>query len=120
MARILIVEDMPTEAELLKVLCESEGHAVILAPTAGAALDYLAGDDFDLLLVDIALPGMDGNALISQLRGEPRFAEIPVLVLTAWNVDAVVPALKGLKVAEVIHKPYDIRMVRRSIQGLLG
>ena len=102
---VLIVEDDPHQAQLLAVLLESDGYAVHLAPDAEAALCALADVLPDLITLDLNLPGMSGAELLHQLRAEPRTAQLPVLLITAYP--SVPPATVALA-QTLITKPYDI------------
>ena len=84
MSRILIVDDNPTNLRLAASVLELEGHQVDQAADADQALDYLAGTVPDLILMDIALPGMDGLTLTRQLKADSRLAAVPVVALTAF------------------------------------
>ena len=78
---ILLVEDEATIAEVIVGLLQVRGHQVVHAGHALAALGALAGNRFDIALLDLDLPGLDGLALASQLRGMGH--ELPLLAVTA-------------------------------------
>jgi len=85
-ARILVVEDNRDTSALLRDLLEAEGYHVESATTGEAAFDVLAGaPDFDLLVLDLMLPGMSGYDVIERLRAQPELANLPVLVLSALS-----------------------------------
>ncbi len=73
-SRVLIVEDNADAAESLQMLLELLGHQVSVAPDGFVALDILAENTFDVILVDIGLPGMDGNTLASRVFARCRNA----------------------------------------------
>lgn len=79
--RILLVEDDPTVAEVVAGLLRADGHAVTHAPHGLAALADVAGASFDLAVLDLDLPGLDGCALARQLRVLGH--ELPLVALTA-------------------------------------
>jgi PAS domain S-box-containing protein len=84
--RVLVVEDQPDTRELVLRLLEECGAVASTASTGSEALTALSGGQFDLLISDIGLPGMDGYALIRAVRdsAEPRVARIPAIALTAF------------------------------------
>jgi PAS domain S-box-containing protein len=85
-ARLLVVEDNRDTSALLRDLLEAEGYHVESAMTGEAAFEMLdAAPDVDLLVLDLMLPGMSGYEVIERLRGQPDFADIPVLVLSALS-----------------------------------
>jgi len=83
-ARILVVDDNPTNLKLVAELLGFEGHDVLQAADAEIALRVLATTLPDLILMDIALPGMDGLTLTRQLRADPRTRGIRIVALTAF------------------------------------
>lgn len=94
MARILIVEDEQRIASFIAKGLSSEGHRAVVADNGTAGLDEALSGDFDLVVLDIGLPGLDGFALLDQLRSQG--SRVPVIVLTARDsVTDTVEALEG-------------------------
>jgi PAS domain S-box-containing protein len=84
--RLLVVEDNRDTAALLRDLLEAEGYQVDTVGTGEAAFEKLdESPDVDLMVLDLMLPGMSGYDVIERLRAEPRFARIPILVLSALS-----------------------------------
>ncbi len=83
MARVLVVEDNPTNMTLAVFLLESVGHTVISANDAEIGLTLARDERPDLILMDIQLPGMDGLEATSQLKRDVATRDIPVIALTA-------------------------------------
>jgi CheY-like chemotaxis protein len=81
---ILIVDDNPINLKLARSVLEIEGYQVDAAIDAEDALGYLERTSPDLILMDIALPGMDGLSLTRKLKADPRWRSIPVIALTAF------------------------------------
>lgn len=88
---ILLVEDNPADARLVKDALEHSAHParVTVAGTAGSALDFLRKEGlhpaffpFDFILLDLGLPDMNGWEFLSTLKGDPLLRDIPVLILT--------------------------------------
>jgi CheY-like chemotaxis protein len=82
MARILVVEDDKDFQEIYAVAFTMRGHVVEAVRTAEQALDVLGKNDFDLLLVDLLLPGMDGAELCRTIRSDPSSRHLPILMLS--------------------------------------
>jgi two-component system repressor protein LuxO len=103
-ARVLVVEDTPTQAQLARALLVGLGHEVEVAETAGAAL--VAARDWrpDAILLDIELPDFNGMELMQRLRAEG--IDVPVVVVTAnASINAAVEAMRAGAV-DFIVKPY--------------
>ena len=83
MPKILIVEDNPANMTLATFLVRSVGHTVLSATDAEAGLTMAREERPDLILMDIQLPGIDGLAAISLLKGQESTRAIPVIALTA-------------------------------------
>jgi PleD family two-component response regulator len=82
---ILVIEDDAAVRLLLTETLEDEGYAVMSAPDAEGAWPLLHRQTPDLVLLDLILPGMDGNEACRRLRAEPLLSDVPVLMLTARN-----------------------------------
>jgi len=83
MARILIVEDNPTNMTLAVFLVQLAGHTVLTATDAETGLTLARGEQPDLILMDIQLPGIDGLEATELLKGDDETRAIPVIALTA-------------------------------------
>jgi signal transduction histidine kinase len=83
MARVLVVEDSPTQAKVMTLVLEDAGFTVETAPDAEQGLARLAAGAFDVVLTDLMLPGASGFDLCRQLKADPRLQTLPVVVLTA-------------------------------------
>ena len=82
--KILLVEDNPVNRRLAIFLLRSQGYQVREATSALEAFEILKTEQFDLIVMDIQLPGMDGLEATTKLRGEPATAEIPVIAVTTY------------------------------------
>ncbi|MGA2480079.1 MAG: response regulator [Spirochaetia bacterium] len=83
MCRVLIVEDNPLNLELARDLLEAAGFEVISAKTAKEGLEQIRLHLPDLVLLDIALPDMDGLEAVRRIKADPVLAAIPVVALSA-------------------------------------
>jgi two-component system, OmpR family, copper resistance phosphate regulon response regulator CusR len=93
MARILIAEDEPRIASFVEKGLSANGFAVTVVADGPSAYDYAMTGDFDLMILDIGLPGMDGFTVLRKLRA--KSSAIPVIVLTAR--DSVQDTVAGLE-----------------------
>lgn len=106
MPRIFLVEDNKAIAKNLVLLLRSEGFAVTHAPTRAQALGALAGNQFDLALVDISLPDGNGFAVCTEIK---RTQDIPVIFLTASGDEASVVTGLNMGADDYITKPFRPR-----------
>jgi CheY-like chemotaxis protein len=118
-ACILVVDDNPVNLKLASDVLEMEGYMIVKAGDAEAAQETLKHTVPDLILMDIALPGMDGLTLTRKLKADKRLKHIPVIALTAF-------AMKGdeQKASEAgcdgyITKPIDTRKLPQLVAELL-
>ena len=79
MSRILLVEDETHIVRALTPALEAEGHEITPTATGGAAMEALAGEQFDMILLDLGLPDIDGKQVIERIR---EWSEVPIIVLT--------------------------------------
>ena len=83
MAKVLIIEDNRAHMTLATFLLQSAGHTVLSATDAEAGLTLARGEQPNLILMDIQLPGMDGLEATALLKGDQATRDIPVIALTA-------------------------------------
>ncbi|HVL68173.1 MAG TPA: response regulator transcription factor [Vicinamibacterales bacterium] len=118
--RILIVEDEQHLANGLKFNLDAEGYTADVVDTGEAALVRLIGPDrerFDLVVLDVMLPGIDGFSVVSELRTAKEF--VPVLILTARGRPEDV--LKGFAAGadDYLPKPTELAILIARVNGLL-
>ena len=115
--RILIVEDEPTLAMTLSDRLEAEGYSVDRAVTGEAGLEKASSDSFDLIVLDVMLPGKDGFEVCRILR--QRRIDIPMLMLTARSL--VIDKVVGLKLGadDYVTKPFEFPELLARIEALL-
>ncbi len=106
MKRIFLVEDDKAIAKNLILLLRSEGYTVTHAPTRNAALAALAGNKFDLALVDISLPDGNGFTVCTEIK---ETGDIPVIFLTASGDEASVVTGLNMGADDYITKPFRPR-----------
>ena len=115
--RLLVVEDNDRLAETLTSLLRGEGHAVDLVTNGEDADATLAAEGFDLVILDLGLPGMDGLDVLRRLRD--RRAETAVLILTGRG--ALDDRVKGLDLGadDYLTKPFEIEEFDARVRALL-
>ena len=81
--RVLVAEDIPTNQLVVKGLLEKLGHSVVLADDGAQALERLRESDFDLVLLDMQMPVLDGIATARAVRAEAHWDDLPLVAMTA-------------------------------------
>jgi two-component system, cell cycle response regulator len=106
--RILIVEDVPSDLKLACVILTSAGHEVATAESAEQAMAAVAASPPELILLDLKLPGINGLALIRQLKADQSTREIPVVVVTSYPDDWTEREARETGCAAYFAKPLDV------------
>jgi DNA-binding response OmpR family regulator len=118
--RILIVDDEPNIVISLEFLMKREGFAVEIAADGEAALEALAGSAPDLVILDVMLPKMNGFEVCQQIRANPRWRGIRILMLTARGRDREIAKGLGLGADAYVTKPFSTRDLVAQVKQLLG
>lgn len=84
MTKLLIVEDMPDNAELVRRIMSARGYEVLHAADAETGFEMARSEHPDLILLDLGLPDHDGLTLAGWLRAEAAFHQVPIIAYTAW------------------------------------
>lgn len=115
--RVLVVEDEQDLAELLKLNLEIEGYKVALAPHGAIAIQKLKSESFDLVIMDIMMPKMDGFTAIQHVRLTNN--DIPIMILSASNQSQ--DRIKGLKSGadDYIAKPFELEELLLRVDKLI-
>ena len=120
MPDILVVEDNPDNMTLVKWILEDEGHNTIEAPTGEDCLALLKTKTFDLILMDISLPGIDGKETTRLIRQNSLFKELPIIALTAHAVKGEEEAIWKSGVSDLITKPIAEELLIQRIEFFLN
>ncbi len=119
-AKILVVDDNPTNLKLVSVVLEFEGYDVLKAVNAEEAQVVLGATLPDLILTDIALPGMDGLTLTRKLKAEERTRGIRIVALTAFAMKGDDQKALDAGCDGYITKPIDTRKLPDQVAGFLA
>jgi phosphate regulon transcriptional regulator PhoB len=119
MGTILVVEDEPDIADLVKYHLEKAGLPARVVADGKQALDLIARDHPDLVVLDLMLPGLDGLEVCRRLRGSPATRGIPVIMLTAKaeEVDRIVGLEMGAD--DYVPKPFSPRELVARVKAVL-
>jgi two-component system, cell cycle response regulator DivK len=117
---ILVIDDNPVNLRLAAEVLRSEGHRVLRAEDAEEALALLDLQLPDLVLTDIALPGIDGLELTRRIRADPRLRNLPVVALTASAMKGDEKRVLAAGCDAYISKPLDTRQLNLRISAILA
>ena len=114
---MLLVEDDPTIAAVIRGLLEVHGHSAVHAAHGLAALAELSSQEFDVALLDLDLPGIDGFGLARQLKAMGY--EMPLIAVTARSDAEAEPLARDAGFADFLRKPVTAQMLLEAIAGVL-
>jgi PAS domain S-box-containing protein len=120
--RILVVDDSDINRDVAQRILQDKGATVALAEDGQRAIAWLLAhpDTVDLVLMDVQMPVMDGIEATRQLRAMPRFANLPIVALTAGAFKSHHEAARAAGMTHFVTKPFDIPMTIDLIQQLTG
>ena len=117
--RILIAEDNAANRDILRRRLEKEGHHVTETQDGAEALEQLANGNFDLLLLDILMPGLNGFETLACIRKNDRFQSLPVIMISALDeIQSVVRCIE-MGAEDYLPKPIDPVLLRARIGASL-
>jgi DNA-binding response OmpR family regulator len=118
MRRVLVVEDDPDIVELLTHYLEAEGFTVDAVGDGRQGLERIRSDGYQLLVLDLQLPGLDGLALCAEVRRDRRTRDIPVVMLTARGDEA--DRIVGLEMGadDYVVKPFSPKELVARVRAL--
>ena len=119
-ARILVVDDEPTNLHLLTHLLSREGYAVESAGDADTALEKIKNQRYNLILLDIKLPGMSGIELYNNIQKISRSLSSRVLFITGDAMASDTRDFLSREKAPYITKPFDIEKLKRTVRRMLA
>ncbi len=119
---ILIVDDEPDIVELIAYNLKAEGYDILVAANGADALDLARSAQPSLILLDMMLPEVDGMTVCEVLHRNPKTADIPVIIVTAWKSEMSRIASLAAGACGYITKPFSPRdlvgRVKNTLQSL--
>ncbi len=116
---ILIVDDEPNIVISIKYLMKHAGYEVVTAYDGQQALDYLAESSPALMILDVMMPNKNGFEVCEEVRGDSRFADMPILMLTAKGSEAEMNKGFSLGADAYISKPFSTHDLVERVKSLL-
>lgn len=118
--KVLVTDDEPLNRKLEETLLQGYGYQVRSVASGQAALEQVALDPPDLILLDLMMPGMDGFEVVRFLKADPATAVIPIVMVTALDDASSRARLAAAGVSEIITKPLDRWVLQACIDRLIG
>jgi CheY-like chemotaxis protein len=119
--RVLVVEDNDMNMQLVEYLLEEGGVDIVKATSGEEALSITRGGQvFDLILMDIHLPGMDGLSVVRAMKTDDKTARVPILALTAHAMRGDKDRFLEAGCDGYISKPIDVKTFMSSIDQYLA
>ncbi len=119
-ARILVVDDIELNRDLLANRLSKLGYVVKTAASADASLRVLGTETIHLMLLDLRMPDVDGFQLLEQVRNNPRFTHLPVIILSSDDSSDAMTRGLSLGAADYVVKPFYAPILKSRIDACLA
>jgi DNA-binding response OmpR family regulator len=115
---VLVVDDEPLVRGAIKAILEAQGYRVVVAPEGHAALEAFWQQNFDIALLDLGLPGMNGYQVAEQMKMlKPG---VPIILVTGWGNEADRDRMARSGIHSVVPKPFGPSLLLSAIEAALG
>jgi serine phosphatase RsbU (regulator of sigma subunit) len=119
-SRILVVDDNEANRDMLSRRLARHGHGVAMAAGGAEALERLGAEPFDLVLLDIMMPEMNGYEVLERLKADPELQHIPVIMITAINeMESVVRCIE-MGAEDHLPKPFNATLLKARVESSLA
>ncbi len=118
--RVLVVDDHATVRAKMTIAVKRLGHAVTAASDGRQALEILATESFDLVLLDLLMPEVDGFAVLEAMSADPRLKAIPVVVVSSLNDGESIAKAKALGAVGHLPKVFRPDQLQTHLSTYLG
>ena len=118
-ANVLVVDDIEMNRNLLCALLQADGHRTVVAENGKLGIQALNDNSYDLVLLDIVMPEMNGYQVLAQMKSNPRWRDIPVIVLSALDEISTLVLCIELGAEDYVTKPFEPVLLRARIGACL-
>ncbi len=119
-ARILVADDDASIRQVLETVLSGDGYQVTCVTDGSEAVELAKQDAFDLILLDVQMPNLDGLEAARQLRRDSRFVDVPIVMLTGRTADRDIEAAFAEGVTDYITKPFAVSQMRARVRSWLS
>jgi two-component system cell cycle response regulator len=117
--KILVADDDQALSRTLSWILKENGYEVLTVPGGEHLFEHLSAEQFDLLLLDIMMPKVDGLQLLQRVKSDPRFKDLPVLMISSMPPEEATVRSLGLGAADFIPKPFRVRELLARVKAHL-
>ena len=117
--KILVADDDQALSRTLSWILKENGYEVLTIPGGERLFEHLQAESFDLLLLDIMMPRVDGLQLLQKVKADPRFKDLPVLMISSMPPEEATVRSLGLGAADFIPKPFRVRELLARVKAHL-
>ena len=117
--KILVADDDQALSRTLSWILKENGYEVLTVPGGEHLFDHLSAEQFDLLLLDIMMPKVDGLQLLQRVKADPRFKDLPVLMISSMPPEEATVRSLGLGASDFIPKPFRVRELLARVKAHL-
>jgi CheY-like chemotaxis protein len=118
--KVLLTEDAPDNRELAELVLRRNGFEVVSAGTGEELMRHLCGGEFDVLVLDIQLPDVDGLRIVGELRANEKTARMPIIGVTALAMKGDRERVLEAGCNAYIEKPYSTRTLAKRIEQVVA
>ncbi|MCF7878678.1 MAG: response regulator [Candidatus Omnitrophica bacterium] len=116
--KILIVDDEPDILKIVIFRLKGKGYQTISARSGENALQLLAGNRPDLIILDLRLPGINGDEVCRKIKADEKLKDIPVILLTASTGQDIEKLSKEIGAVDFIRKPFDSQNFINKVENI--
>ena len=117
---ILVVDDSATVRKFISVSLEMQGFSVLTATDGMDAIEKLSRETVELVITDLNMPNMDGFELITSLRENSLYDELPIIILSSLEEIPHRDKIKALRVNSYLQKPFNIEKIQYEVSKYLS
>jgi DNA-binding response OmpR family regulator len=120
MADILIIDDDVNIHHIVSLFLESDGHHVSCVTNGESGLDYATHNNLDLIILDLAMPGMDGLETFHALMANPKSKTVPVMILSVHDEGDLPEPIRKDSFVDYLNKPVNMEQLQSSVRTALS